>query len=157
MTRRCHWRYLINNSLPPPAAHVLRLPATTEYMLLDTPVCIGVTAGGRRGQLPTGAAGDEVQNNPTKIFVTNEHRSEYNKVCRMSQKKPVLFCSLAVLDRRVGHTMDVLSPFIPVLCHSRPIATKFCYFGFQTVYTFTQFRSISLSWPHAPLPPKNNN
>ena len=28
----------------------------------------------------------------------------------------VLFCSLAVLDPRVGHTMDVLSPFIPVLC-----------------------------------------
>ena len=30
----------------------------------------------------------------------------------------VLFCSLAVLDPRVGHTMDVLSPFILVLCHS---------------------------------------
>ena len=27
-------------------------------------------------------------------------------------------CSLAVLDPRVGHTMDVLSPFIPVLCQS---------------------------------------
>ena len=27
-------------------------------------------------------------------------------------------CSLAILDPRVGHTMDVLSPFIPVLCHS---------------------------------------
>ena len=32
----------------------------------------------------------------------------------------VLFCSLAVLDPRVGHTMDVLSPFISsILCHSR--------------------------------------
>jgi len=30
----------------------------------------------------------------------------------------VLFCSLAVLDSRVGHTMDVLSPFISILCHS---------------------------------------
>ena len=30
----------------------------------------------------------------------------------------VLFCSLAVLDPRVGHTMDVLSPFIAILCHS---------------------------------------
>jgi len=32
----------------------------------------------------------------------------------------VLFCSLAVFDPRVGHAMDVhvLSPFIPVLCHS---------------------------------------
>jgi len=29
-----------------------------------------------------------------------------------------LFCSLAVLDPRVGHTMDVLSSFISVLCHS---------------------------------------
>ena len=29
-----------------------------------------------------------------------------------------LFCSSAVLDPRVGHTMDVLSPFISVLCHS---------------------------------------
>jgi len=26
--------------------------------------------------------------------------------------------TLAVLDPRVGHTMDVLSPFISVLCHS---------------------------------------
>ena len=30
----------------------------------------------------------------------------------------VLFCCSAVLDPRVGHTMDVPSPFIPVLCHS---------------------------------------
>ena len=30
----------------------------------------------------------------------------------------VLFYSLAVLYPRVGHSMDVLSPFIPVLCHS---------------------------------------
>ena len=29
-----------------------------------------------------------------------------------------LLCSLAVLDPRVGHTMDVLSPFISILCHS---------------------------------------
>ena len=28
------------------------------------------------------------------------------------------FCSLVVLDPRVGHTMDVHSPFISVLCHS---------------------------------------
>jgi len=30
----------------------------------------------------------------------------------------VLFCSSTVLDPRVGHTMDVLSPLIPALCHS---------------------------------------
>ena len=29
----------------------------------------------------------------------------------------VLFCSFAVLDLRFGHAMDVLSPFILVLCH----------------------------------------
>ena len=29
-----------------------------------------------------------------------------------------LFCSLAILDPRVGHTMDVLSPFLSVPCHS---------------------------------------
>ena len=29
----------------------------------------------------------------------------------------VLFSSLAVLDPRVGHTIDVLSPHISVLCH----------------------------------------
>jgi len=29
----------------------------------------------------------------------------------------VLFCSLAVLNPKVGHTMDVLSPFISILCH----------------------------------------
>jgi len=30
----------------------------------------------------------------------------------------IMFCSGAVLDPRVDHTTDVLSPFIPVLCHS---------------------------------------
>jgi len=34
---------------------------------------------------------------------------------RKHKTKTVLFCSLAVLDPRVGHTMDVLSPFVPVL------------------------------------------
>jgi len=35
----------------------------------------------------------------------------------LSDKPPILFCFLAVFDPRVGHTMDVLSPFVPVLCH----------------------------------------
>jgi len=30
----------------------------------------------------------------------------------------ILLSSLAILDPRVGHTMDVLSPFISILCHS---------------------------------------
>jgi len=33
-------------------------------------------------------------------------------------REDVLFCSLAFLDPRVGHTVDVLSPFISILCHS---------------------------------------
>ena len=36
--------------------------------------------------------------------------------CRCVQT--VLFYSLAVLDPRLGHVMDAISPFIPVLCHS---------------------------------------
>ena len=31
---------------------------------------------------------------------------------------PDQFCSSAALDRTVVHTVDVLSPFIPALCHS---------------------------------------
>ena len=39
-----------------------------------------------------------------------------NVVCRRPLTPHILFfCSLAVFDPRVGHTMDVLSPFIPVL------------------------------------------
>jgi len=33
-------------------------------------------------------------------------------------EKPVLFCSLAVLDPTVGRTIDIISLFISVLCHS---------------------------------------
>ena len=36
----------------------------------------------------------------------------------LQQWRRVLFCSLAALDPRVGHTVDVLSPFIAVLYHS---------------------------------------
>ena len=38
-----------------------------------------------------------------------------------AKRRGGLFCSvlfLAVLDPRVSHTMDVLSPYISVLCHS---------------------------------------
>jgi len=37
---------------------------------------------------------------------------------RLGIPKRILFCSLFVLVPRVGHTMDVISPFISVLCHS---------------------------------------
>jgi len=43
---------------------------------------------------------------------TWEHLGKWVKY----HSRAVLF--LAILDPRVGHTMDVLSPFIPVLCHS---------------------------------------
>jgi len=43
-------------------------------------------------------------------------------------KGDVLFCSLAVVDLRVGLTMNVLSPFISILVHkfhrSKPPRTK---------------------------------
>ena len=42
----------------------------------------------------------------------------YTTVRSKRMPRNVLFCSLAVLDPRIGHTMDALSPFIPVLCHS---------------------------------------
>ena len=42
----------------------------------------------------------------------------YVSYCKLETCTSVLFCSLAVLDPRVGHTMDVPSPFISALCHS---------------------------------------
>jgi len=45
-------------------------------------------------------------------------RGRRNRSPRQNRSSRVLFCSLAVLDPRVGHTMSVLSPFISVLCHS---------------------------------------
>jgi len=51
-------------------------------------------------------------------FVMNIMQRLIIKQARVTMFCSVLFCSLAVLDPRVGHTMDVLSPFISVLCHS---------------------------------------
>ena len=53
-------------------------------------------------------------------FATKISRKHYHQHHRAlsSSSSSVLFCSLAVLDPRVGHTMDILSPFISVLCHS---------------------------------------
>jgi len=48
---------------------------------------------------------------------TLEDSHYYVTIC-YSQLCSVLFCSLAILDPMVGHTMDVLFPFISVLCHS---------------------------------------
>ena len=50
------------------------------------------------------------------LLPTAEPRSRLNAV--VDDHYTFCSCSLAVLDPRVGHTMDVLSPFIPVLCHS---------------------------------------
>jgi len=57
--------------------------------------------------------------------------SAVNVNCYMC-KRSVLFCSLAVLDPRVGHTMDVLSPIYPCslsfwLTHPRGVlSTLWC-------------------------------
>ena len=56
---------------------------------------------------------------PTKTKSGREVSRAFEKILTDGYKaNMVLFCSLAVLDPRVGHIMDVLSPFIPVLCHS---------------------------------------
>ena len=38
--------------------------------------------------------------------------------CQQKNMNTPLFCSSAILDPRVGHTIDVLSPFISILYHS---------------------------------------
>ena len=55
----------------------------------------------------------ELLHPPAYVFLQMNHLTSYG-----GESCSVLFCSLAFLDPRVGHTMDVLSPFIPVLCHS---------------------------------------
>ena len=59
---------------------------------------------------------------PFSQHCTNMKSTRHNRTLSSSNwsihKHHVLFCSLAVLNPRVGHTMDVLSPFISVLCHS---------------------------------------
>ena len=40
------------------------------------------------------------------------------KLCPHVVQNSILICSLAILDPRAGHTMDVLSPLISILCHS---------------------------------------
>ena len=65
--------------------------------------------------------------NYTDLFILQSHKEKHQKDSKPTAKSmpaqyqqysEILFCSLAVLDPRVGHTMDVLSPFIPVHCHS---------------------------------------
>jgi len=56
----------------------------------------------------------------------------YNGSWQMSCS--VLFCSLAVLDPSIGHTMDVLSPFISILCHSDWLFHRESYPRLDVVY-----------------------
>jgi len=51
---------------------------------------------------------------PATQPTASKHRYKINKILYVY----VLFCSLAILDPRVGYTIDILSPFVPVLCHS---------------------------------------
>jgi len=51
----------------------------------------GVTRGDRQGQLSPGASGEWAQNSkndPQKIM-TNDHKSEFDAVYRMSQQQPI--------------------------------------------------------------------
>ena len=49
---------------------------------------------------------------------TSNNECIYKVHHELSSCKLNLFCSLAVLNPSADHTMDVLSPFISVLCHS---------------------------------------
>jgi len=53
----------------------------------------------------------------------------------------VLLCSLAVLDPRIGHTMDVLSPFISVILidSSTGSAVHVLMLSVQDIYGKSQF------------------
>jgi len=67
--------------------------------------------GDRRG-------GDGVPDNVRQV-ARHVRRQSVERISRqLLTLYAVLFCSLAFLDPRVGHTMDVLSPFISILCHS---------------------------------------
>ena len=59
----------------------------------------------------------------------------------------VLFCSLAFLDPRVGHTMDVLSPFISILCHSNWLFHRESCPRFDVVYPGRAWSSsLACTW-----------
>jgi len=70
-----------------------------------------------RGREDKGIATDGTDSPQTWMIWPPKH--DYNKFASPPKlKQTVLFCSLSVLDPRVDPTMDVLSPFISVLCHS---------------------------------------
>jgi len=56
-------------------------------------------------------------------FFEIQHGGGRHTVKKTSPYLRNLLCYLAVLDPRVGHTIDVLSPFISVLClfHGGPV------------------------------------
>jgi len=56
---------------------------------------------------------------PTAHATTMKAKCTLSSCVNRRLAEACLFCFLAVLDPRVGHTMDVLSaPFISILCHS---------------------------------------
>ena len=72
----------------------------------------------------------------TCVFHRKNKRETANLCSPGKWVQQKLFCSLAALDPRVGHTMDTiyllyLFPFIPVLCHwltlpCRVLSTSWC-------------------------------
>ena len=53
-----------------------------------------------------------------RFHVIKDFNQSFVHSCSTSKFASVPFCSLAILVPRVGHTMDVLSPFVSILCHS---------------------------------------
>ena len=60
----------------------------------------------------------DMDNRPMIRLHSTKNMERFSSAVDNNDWSNMFLCSLAVLDPRVGHTMDVLSPFIPVLCHS---------------------------------------
>jgi len=95
------------------------------YVTVGRPsVCLSVPAFGRCGGFAAvGPAGRRYRSIAARAALSSipaaARRAAANAgSATLSAGVANLFCSLAVLDPRVGHAMDVLSLFIPVLCHS---------------------------------------
>jgi len=83
----------------------------------------GTMPGARRRGRPRTAWMDNIKTCTDTTENENLHHGQRSAVGKVTVGQAlhwpcVLFCSSAVLDPRVGHPMDVLSLFIPVLCHS---------------------------------------
>ena len=99
--------YLVSSSVWPPTTTLPLVASSTDFTRLTThTTCISTS-------LLYVSFIDHIMAKCYNATIFLEHSKS-----KVVSESHVQFCSLAVLDPRVGHTMDVLSPFISVLCHS---------------------------------------